>query len=667
MKKSAINLLLVEDKQADARLIQEFLKDSEFLTVRVTHVRRLETALQKMEESEFEAILLDLKLPDADGLEGLKQIRKVNRGVPVIVLTVREEEPIAMEALKLGAGDYLGKSQLNSAMLTRVLRYTIERQRSHENQRETEEHYKLLVEGATGMAIIMLDLNGLVIEWNKGAERLFHYQEPEVLHKHFSMFFTEEDLAQGRPERELLRARKNEKGDDDNWLVRKDGTWFWASGAVSAVRDEAEHLKAYAKIIRDMSEKKRIEDQLREANSSLENRVEERTKELVSYQRQLRNLANELTLAGERERHQLGTDLHDFLAQLLVASRLKLAQAKRWDFQGEVASLLDEVDKMLDQSLTYTRTLVADLSPPILFEMGISAALSWLGSQMGKHGLHVTVEGAEVKRDFPKEKAILIYRCVRELLFNVLKHSGVKEAVVSVELKESNHLQVTVMDEGKGIEYYSKGAKSVQAEGKFGLFSIQERLTALGGTFLVETGSSKGTRVTLTIPSVGGSREIAPTTSKFSNKKTKDKAGPVTLLEKSADRIRILIADDHQMVREGFCSLLEGQKNFEVIGQAEDGEEAVRLAHDLQPDIVIMDVHMKKLDGIEATRRITKELPSIPIIGLSVHAEKEVANAMLQAGAAEFLNKGGEADLLCQAIRTLHRNRDQPSSPKQTS
>ena len=214
---------------------------------------------------------------------------------------------------------------------------------------------------------------------------------------------------------------------------------------------------------------------------------------------------------------------------------------------------------------------------------------------------------------------------------NIVKHAGVSHAKLSL-FKNGDSIGVEVEDEGSGCDLSSAvSCGKVEKKGGFGLLSIKERLLHLGGQFEISSKPGKGTRATLTVPL--------------------PKEMVVTVAEHGAP-IRVLIADDHQMMREGLRSLLESQ-NFEIVGEAKDGEEAVRITRETNPDVVIMDILMPVMDGAEATRRILAELPEIKIIGLSMNRDKFRISQALESGARGFVLKGSAFQELNQAIHAV--------------
>jgi len=125
------------------------------------------------------------------------------------------------------------------------------------------------------------------------------------------------------------------------------------------------------------------------------------------------------------------------------------------------------------------------------------------------------------------------------------------------------------------------------------------------------------------------------------------------LLDESESKVRMLLADDHPMLREGIRHLLEREPDFEVVGEACDGNEAIRLADNLEPDVVVMDIHMPKVSGLEATRQIKEKHPTIAVLVLTIHDEDEYVMGLLQAGAAGYLLKTAYGEQLVQAIRSV--------------
>ncbi len=397
------------------------------------------------------------------------------------------------------------------------------------------------------------------------------------------------------------------------------------------------------------------EERLREFAGQLEQRVSERTYELAQSEDRLRTLATELNLSEQRERKRLATELHDHLQQMLVLGKITIGQGKRVA-AGVPAyeAVLKKVDDIFSDALTYTRTLVSDLSPTVLRDHGLPAALQWLGTYMQKHNQTVTVivpDDEDLK--LPEGQVILLFQSVRELLINSSKHAGTGEATVQMEQRDGL-LRIDVRDEGAGFDLAAAAAAAAAGtpsggiSSKFGLFSIRERMRALGGSFQIESTLSKGTTATLTLP-------MQPRDERETHDMRDEQHAismPVSPLSPVSQRapIRVLLVDDHPLMREGLRSIVTGYHHLEMVGEAGDGAEAVALAQQLEPDVVVMDINMPKMDGIEATRRIKAHRPSIVVIGLSVNQSVNTAEQMKAAGAAAYLTKESAADALCQAI-----------------
>ena len=116
---------------------------------------------------------------------------------------------------------------------------------------------------------------------------------------------------------------------------------------------------------------------------------------------------------------------------------------------------------------------------------------------------------------------------------------------------------------------------------------------------------------------------------------------------------RVLLVDDHAMIRQGLCSLLEKQPDIEVVGSVEDGRKAVDIARELAPDLVIMDISMPNLNGIDATRKIVEEMGDVKVIALSIHSSRHFVAEMLKAGASGYILKECLFDELVEAIKTV--------------
>jgi PAS domain S-box-containing protein len=366
---------------------------------------------------------------------------------------------------------------------------------------------------------------------------------------------------------------------------------------------------------------------------------------------QLRALATELGQVEERERRRLAAVLHDHLQQLLVGAKYNLASVAGRPGPKAKQAAVQEVVQILDSAIGVTSSLTAELSPPTLHEHGLVAGLEWLARQMKqKHGLRVDVRADATAEPAAESVRIFLYQAARELLFNVVKHAGVKRASIRVVRLDDGQVQVTVADSGAGFEP-ERLAVGEPGGGGFGLFSIRERLGYFGGHMSVESAPGRGSRFTLVAPAL--LPEAPPTEPPAAAQPQATQPLPTVNhpARGTSPKIRVLLADDHAVMREGLARLLGEQPDIEIVGEAADGQTAIEMARQLRPDIVLMDVSMPRANGLTATRQLALDLPTTRVIGLSMHDDAATGDTMREAGAAAYVAKSAPPAEVLTAIR----------------
>ena len=428
-------------------------------------------------------------------------------------------------------------------------------------------------------------------------------------------------------------------------VIRPDGTEVPIDDSAAPIRDRDGRLRGVVLVFRDISEHKKTEVQLQRWNAELEVRVRERTAELVKSQERLRALASQLNMTEQRERRRLAGDLHDYLAQLLALIRIKLGQVLQRlpHHLSEGRASLTAIDDLLQECLQYARTLMAQLSPSVLQDLGLIPAIHWLAEQMAQQGLKVEVNVlTEETPSFSEHQADLLFQALRELLTNVVKHARVPTASVTIHKQDRDTWLLTVRDHGLGFDI---NAVHYQPSGEhFGLFSIQERMEAMSGWCRIDSAVGQGTSVELGLAAMPSDAKPRAHVLRTARRM------PEVMRLTEPSRWRVLLVDDHAMVRQGLRSILETYPDLEVVAEASDGEGAVESAISHEPDVVVMDVNLPRLNGIDATRRIKKEAPDTVVIGLSVHYSSQTYAAVIEAGASAVLSKEQATEDLYRTI-----------------
>ncbi len=500
------------------------------------------------------------------------------------------------------------------------------------------DQFRLLVENLRDYAVFMLDLAGVVSFWNVGAERIQGYCANEIVGRNFSLFYTPKERRAGKPKKELLLARKSGRLETEGWRVRKNGSRFWVAEVTQPIKDDFGKITGFIKISRDLTERREAEDALRMMNESLERRVRERTAALEISQSELKRLALQLSRAELRERQRIAAEVHSHLAQLLALAKIRVSSLDAGVTNARTRDSLKDLRAYIEHSIHYTRSLMARLSPPVLEQNNLGLALRTVITEMRAHGLRVHFTEDRKPKPLERESLALLYQAVRELLFNVLKHARTDKARITLR-RVGPSVEIHVKDSGVG---FSHGRKLQNEPSGFGLSSLRERLSLIGGRLEILPNGTRGTHVLVTAP-----MQARPAKERtFSHRKRPGRpflGGP----------IRILIVDDNQLMREGLRKVLGDQSDLKIVGEATDGCAAIQLSRQVRPDVVLMDINMPGMDGIEATRRICRGSAAPIIIGFSIHDDKEIEAAMRHAGAKSFITKQDSPEKLYLTIRDL--------------
>lgn len=371
----------------------------------------------------------------------------------------------------------------------------------------TEEKFRLLVEGAPDYAMFLLDPESRITYWSGGATRVFGWTAEEAMGQSASMIFTEEDRANGEDQVELEIACRDGFAPNRRWHVRKDGSRLWVDGFIRRLNHNDGSLRGFAKIAREATEQKMAEEKLRHAHDELEQRVLERTSDLVSMNNELaatikqrEQLEQDLLAISEREKRRIGEDLHDMVCQELTATALFLGtKAKMLEKESPAASqTLSESAQIVNRNVGLARDLARGLQPAELGTVGLTEALRDLAAYTtATHDLKCRVKTPRTIKIKEPNLSLHLYRIAQEAVINAVKHSGASDVVICIE-RTGGEIKLVVEDDGKGIGR-GRGSKTKG----LGLHIMRYRANALGGQLKIESRPTAGTKITCVVPVKG--------------------------------------------------------------------------------------------------------------------------------------------------------------------
>jgi two-component system, cell cycle sensor histidine kinase and response regulator CckA len=674
-KDSTANILIVDDDVKSLTAMEALLAGPGREIVKAASAAE---AFRCLLRRDFALILLDVRIPDMDGFETATLIRQRERSryTPIIFISAIDTlESDVFRGVASGAVDYLFKPVVPQVLQTKVSVFVdlfqMNERLKQQAIRQSEERFRLIVESLQDYAVFMMNPEGRVTLWNRGAERMWGWEQNEVLGQAFARFYSADDPAANQPDHILPQTIAHGRHEEEGWRHRKDGSRFWANVVFTTVQDDNGDLIGFSAVTRDLTDRKRAEDELQRLNAGMQKHIAEQTEELIRTIAQRERLHEELLQAQKME--SIGTlaggIAHDFnnllnvilgyaslLEQSATSSQISasvdviketvtrgsslvrqlLAVARKSETQferSEINGLLQGLQALLQETFPKTIDVFVRLEPNL-------PALMADPNQLHQAMLNLCLNSRDAMPDGG------------ELLLKTGTISGIELRKHFQEARQEQYVRIGVTDTGLGLDKAIKNrvfepfftTKSQGQGSGLGLSVVYGIVTNHSGFIDMASEAGRGTTFDIYLPVPSDAAALIPAAEAGEEKKIDQTAwNGATILFVEDETHQLNLMQNH-LAAEGHRVLT-----------ARDGGEAVQtyLRHKQEIDLVVLDLGLPKLNGWEAYKMMKEADPNVKAIFATGFISPEIEAHLQTEDSSAVITKPYSPSEMSKKIATV--------------
>ncbi len=470
-----LKIFIIDDEKPHYELLMRSIK-KKFSGSLIDYFEDAKEAIERLEHDTPDIIIVDYLLPGMNGLEFLKKLNREKRSIPVVMVTGEGDEDIAIESMKLGAFDYIVKTNNYFDLIPGIISKTLERQKIRDDLWKTEQRFRAIYDHG-GLGVSIVDKDGRFVEVNRKLCEMLGFEEKELKELMFIADITHsDDIFEGLTMKKKLWSGEVKTYQREKRYIRRSGETIWVMATSVAVFENSGQIKYIMNLVQDITQRKKNEETIQ-------------------------TLYHQLISTQEMERKKIADKLHDDLGQTLTVLKIGLDQLKI-ETSPKSECLLDRIEgltELVQKGAETIRTLTYHLRPPILDDLGLVVSIKSLVNQIKKHAnISIEFNASGFKKRLNPEIELTFFRIIEECLTNIVKHSKASRASIRL-IHSFPKVIATIEDNGEGFDQKQVSIDSGATRG-MGLISIRERVKFFKGQFKISSSRGSGTQIRIEIP-----------------------------------------------------------------------------------------------------------------------------------------------------------------------